>query len=98
MDERLRRLQDQLERDRQGFNRATVGRVLDVLIERPGRHPGQLNGKTPYLQQAQLTGSRAKPGDLVRVRVTGTAPNSLFAEAALDELRLSAPSPAFVAA
>ena len=80
-DERLQRLQAQLEADRQAFNRATVDRVLDVLIERPGRHPGQLNGKTPYLQQVQVTGATAMPGDVVAVRITGTAPNSLFAEA-----------------
>jgi tRNA-2-methylthio-N6-dimethylallyladenosine synthase len=79
-DERLQRLQARLESDRQAFNRATVGRVLDVLVEKPGRHPGQLNGKTPYLQQVQLTGATAGPGDVVPVRITGTAPNSLFAE------------------
>jgi tRNA-2-methylthio-N6-dimethylallyladenosine synthase len=79
-DERLQRLQARLESDRQAFNRATVGRVLDVLVEKPGRHPGQLNGKTPYLQQIQLTGATAGPGDVVPVRITGTAPNSLFAE------------------
>jgi tRNA-2-methylthio-N6-dimethylallyladenosine synthase len=81
-DERLQRLQAQLEADRQAFNRGTVGRVLDVLIEKPGRHPGQLNGKTPYLQQVQVTGAAAQPGDVVSVRITGTAPNSLFAEGA----------------
>jgi tRNA-2-methylthio-N6-dimethylallyladenosine synthase len=80
-DERLRRLQAVLERDRQSFNRATVGRVLDVLIEKPGRHAGQLNGKTPYLQQVQVTGAEVAPGEIATVRVTATAPNSLFAEA-----------------
>jgi tRNA-2-methylthio-N6-dimethylallyladenosine synthase len=79
-DERLQRLQAQLEADRQAFNRASVGQVLDVLIEKPGRHPGQLNGKTPYLQQVQVTGLAAEPGEVVTVRITGTAPNSLFAE------------------
>ncbi len=81
-DERLQRLQAQLEADRQAFNGGTVGRVLYVLIEKPGRHPGQLNGKTPYLQQVQVTGAAAQPGDVVSVRITGTAPNSLFAEVA----------------
>jgi tRNA-2-methylthio-N6-dimethylallyladenosine synthase len=80
-DERLRRLQAQLEADRQAFNAGTVGRVLEILIEKAGRHPGQVNGKTPYLQQVQVIGSAAQPGDLVSVRITGTAPNSLFAEA-----------------
>ncbi len=79
--DRLQALQSRLEADRQAFNRGTVGRVLDVLVEKPGRHPGQLNGKSPFLQQVQVTGAAAAPGDTVRVRVTGTAPNSLFAEA-----------------
>jgi tRNA-2-methylthio-N6-dimethylallyladenosine synthase len=80
-DERLRRLQAQLETDRQRFNGATVGRTLDVLVEKPGRHLGQLNGKTPYLQQVQIAGAVAQPGEVISVRITGTAPNSLFAEA-----------------
>ncbi|MGA0596733.1 tRNA (N6-isopentenyl adenosine(37)-C2)-methylthiotransferase MiaB [Enterovirga sp. CN4-39] len=88
--ERLQRLQAQLEHDRQAFNRATVGQVLEVLVEKEGRHPGQLNGKTPYLQQVQVTGAAAQPGELVTVRVTGTAPNSLFAEA-VEPMRAGSP-------
>ncbi len=57
MRERLAPLQALVEAQRQAFNAATVGRTLDVLIERPGRHPGQVTGKTPYLQQVQLDGS-----------------------------------------
>ena len=50
-------LQALVEAQRQAFNAATVGRTLDVLLERPGRHPGQLTGKTPYLQQVQVEGA-----------------------------------------
>ncbi len=83
MDARLQVLQAQLEIDRQRHMRAMVGRTTSVLIERAGRHPGQLTGKTPYLHQVQATGLAAAIGDVVAVRVTETAPNSLFAEAVL---------------
>ena len=48
--ERLSRLQDLLNQQAERFNEQTVGRRLGVLLERPGRHPGQLVGKSPYLQ------------------------------------------------
>ena len=78
--ERLHRLQVQLEADRQAFNRATIGRTLDLLIEKPGRHPGQLAGKSPYLQAVQVEGAKAKIGEVVPVRITSLGSNSLFAE------------------
>ena len=55
-----------------------MGRTLDVLIERPGRHPGQVTGKTPYLQQVQLEGSAELIGTVQRVAIVAIAPNSLF--------------------
>ena len=78
MSERLAALQALVEAQRQAFNAATVGRMLDVLIERPGRHPGQLTGKTPYLQQVQLDGDAELIGTVRRVAILATATNSLF--------------------
>ncbi len=78
MRERLAALQVRVEAQRQAFNAATVGRTLDVLIERPGRHPGQVTGKTPYLQQVQLEGSAELIGTVQRVAIVAIAPNSLF--------------------
>jgi tRNA-2-methylthio-N6-dimethylallyladenosine synthase len=82
MAERLRRLQAQLEADRQDFNRGTIGEVVDLLVEKPGRHPGQLAGKSPYLQAIQVEGADARIGDIIPVRVTRAGSNSLFAEPA----------------
>jgi tRNA-2-methylthio-N6-dimethylallyladenosine synthase len=82
MAERLRRLQAQLEADRQDFNRGTIGEVVDLLVEKPGRHPGQLAGKSPYLQAIQIEGTDARVGDIIPVRVTRAGSNSLFAEPA----------------
>ncbi|MGE0746966.1 MAG: tRNA (N6-isopentenyl adenosine(37)-C2)-methylthiotransferase MiaB [Rhodospirillales bacterium] len=52
--ERLAALQDLLNADQRAFNRATVGRILPVLLDRPGRAPHQLAGRTPYLQAVHL--------------------------------------------
>ncbi len=41
---RLARLQALLEEQRQAFNRACIGRRLEVLFERPGRHHGAGGG------------------------------------------------------
>ena len=87
MRERLARLQALVEAQRQAFNAATVGRTLDVLLERPGRHPGQLTGKTPYLQQVQVDGPSHFVGTIVPVRIVATAPNSLFGTLAKNETR-----------
>jgi tRNA-2-methylthio-N6-dimethylallyladenosine synthase len=82
MAERLARVQAQLETDRQAFNRATLGRTLDLLIEKPGRHAGQLAGKSPYLQAIQVEGADAQVGEIIPVRITRIGSNSLFAEPA----------------
>ena len=66
--ERLARLQELLESQRQAFNRGTVGRTLDVLLEKPGRHPGQIAGKSPYLQAVQIEGG-GSVGEIVPVRI-----------------------------
>lgn len=78
MKARLAQLQALVEAQRQAFNAAAVGRTFDVLLERPGRHPGQLTGKSPYLQQVQLEAPADLVGAIVPVAITGVAPNSLF--------------------
>jgi tRNA-2-methylthio-N6-dimethylallyladenosine synthase len=79
---RLHELQALLVRQQQAFNAGTVGRVVAVLVEKPGRHPGQMAGKSPYLQAVQFPGDGARPGDIVPVRITATGSNSLFGERA----------------
>jgi tRNA-2-methylthio-N6-dimethylallyladenosine synthase len=81
--ERLAQLQERLEADRQAFNRGTIGRTLDVLLEKPGRHPGQMTGRSPYLQTVQIEAGPYAAGDIVPVRITGTSTNSLFGELVL---------------
>ncbi len=76
MDERLQALQAALGRDQQAFNRASVGRTCTVLIERPGKLPGQMLGKSPWLQSVHVMGDHAI-GDLVEVQLTAAGPVSL---------------------
>ena len=76
MDERLQRLQAALNRDQARFNQATVGRRCTVLLERPGKKPGQLIGKSPWLQSVHLA-TEAAIGDLVEVEIVAAGPNSL---------------------
>ena len=80
--ERLARLQERLEVHRQAFNRGTVGRTMDVLLEKPGRHPGQLAGKSPYLQAVQIETGRHAVGEVIPLRIVRVGSNSLFGEEA----------------
>ena len=76
MDERLQRLQALLGRQQLAFNQASVGRRTPVLLERPGRRPGQRVGKSPWLQSVHLE-TDAAIGDLVEVEIVSAGPNSL---------------------
>ncbi len=76
MDERLQRLQALLNAQQLAFNQASVGRRTEVLLERPGRKPGQLVGKTPWLQSVHLE-TDAQIGELVEVELLAAGPNSL---------------------
>ncbi|HVQ09891.1 MAG TPA: tRNA (N6-isopentenyl adenosine(37)-C2)-methylthiotransferase MiaB [Allosphingosinicella sp.] len=82
MDERLQRLQALLGRQQLAFNQASVGRRTAILLERPGRKPGQLVGKTPWLQSVHLE-TDAAIGDLVEVDLLSAGPNSLAGAARL---------------
>lgn len=79
-DERLQRLQAALNRDQAAFNTASVGRRCDVLLERAGKRPGQLLGKSPWLQSVHIE-SDAAVGDIVTVDLVAAGPNSLSGRA-----------------
>jgi tRNA-2-methylthio-N6-dimethylallyladenosine synthase len=79
--ERLERLQALLFRQSRDFARACIGKEIDLLLEKPGRMPGQLVGRSPWLQPVNIDAKASEIGDIVRVRITDAGPNSLFAEA-----------------
>jgi tRNA-2-methylthio-N6-dimethylallyladenosine synthase len=90
--ERLQRLQQAIDRHQAAFNAAFTGRTFEVLLEKPGRHAGQLVGRSPYLQPVQVTAPQTSIGAIVPVRVTEVSANSLFGTlVATTDMRTSAP-------
>jgi tRNA-2-methylthio-N6-dimethylallyladenosine synthase len=78
--ERLQRLQALLTEQQTAFAKSLVGRKIDLLIEKPGRHAGQFIGRSPWLQPVIVDENSGGIGDIVPVRITRTGANSLFAE------------------
>nr|WP_295375122.1 tRNA (N6-isopentenyl adenosine(37)-C2)-methylthiotransferase MiaB [uncultured Sphingosinicella sp.] len=76
MDERLQRLQALLTRQTLSFNQTSVGGRTSVLLERKGKRPGQLIGKSPWLQSVHLE-TGAAIGDLIEVEIVSAGSNSL---------------------
>jgi len=74
--DRLDVLQRLLKRQQHDFNEACVGKILPVLLEKPGRHDGQLVGRSPYLQSVHV-GATAGLGEIVPVKILGAGANSL---------------------
>jgi tRNA-2-methylthio-N6-dimethylallyladenosine synthase len=83
--ERLARLQAVLESQRQTFNKAMIGKTFPILFEKNGRHPGQIVGRSPYLQPVQVTASADLIGALRPVEIVGASTNSLFGRLAEPE-------------
>jgi tRNA-2-methylthio-N6-dimethylallyladenosine synthase len=75
--ERLAVLQALLGRQQRSFNAACVGRVLPVLLEKPGRHEGQLVGRSPYLQSVHVAAAADRVGEVVPALISGAGQNSL---------------------
>lgn len=78
-DARLQTLQALLTGQQHAAQEAMVGRETTVLYEKPGRLPGQMVGKSEHLMAVHVAHEGGKAGDLVRVRITSAAPNSLAA-------------------
>jgi tRNA-2-methylthio-N6-dimethylallyladenosine synthase len=78
-DERLQRLQALVMEGSRRFNASKVGTTTRILIDRVGRKPGQMIGKSPWLQSVFVE-TDAKIGDMVDVRLTAALPNSLAGE------------------
>jgi tRNA-2-methylthio-N6-dimethylallyladenosine synthase len=74
---RLLELQTLLDGQARAFDRRTVGLTVPVLLERPGRHPGQLVGKTPWLQAVHVEGPGLECGQLVDVSIVESHAHSL---------------------
>ncbi len=76
MDERLQRLQKRINAHQLAFNRLKLGLDTQILIERHGKHPGQMIGKSPWLQSVHVE-TDARPGEIVDVTLVAAGPNSV---------------------
>jgi tRNA-2-methylthio-N6-dimethylallyladenosine synthase len=74
---RLQELQALIHSQQTAFNAAMVGRTLPVLLEKAGRDPGQLVGRSPYLQPVHLQAANTLIGTIVDTHITGVGTNSL---------------------
>jgi len=92
--ERLARLQAAIDRGQTAFNAACVGRTFDVLFEKSGRRPGQLVGRSPYLQPVQVLAPASLLGTATAVSITAAGSNSLFG-ALVHSAHTQAAEPAF---
>jgi tRNA-2-methylthio-N6-dimethylallyladenosine synthase len=76
MDDRLQRLQARINAHQAAFNAASVGKETQVLIERRGRHSGQMIGRSPWLQSVHVE-TNAIPGDILPVKLLADGPRSM---------------------
>jgi tRNA-2-methylthio-N6-dimethylallyladenosine synthase len=75
--ERLGRLNDQINSQMRAFLHSVVGRTMPVLIEKKGRQPGQIGGRSPYLQAVHMDGPERLIGTIQPVEIVAAGNNSL---------------------
>jgi tRNA-2-methylthio-N6-dimethylallyladenosine synthase len=88
--ERLAVLQASIDRRQKAFNAGMLGRTFDVLMEKPGRHPGQVVGRSPYLQPVQTMAPASLIREIVPVTIVEVGPNSLFGALAAPQTPMDA--------
>ena len=86
-DRRLQALQALLREQQAAFNAGCVGMTLPVLFTGPGRHPGQIAGRSPFLQPVHVTGPKAAISTESMVQIVATFPNSLSGTLVQEKLR-----------
>ncbi len=74
---RLADLQALLAEQQRTFNESCLGKTMAVLLDRKGRHAGQLAGRSPYLQPVQVPASTDMLGTIAEVVIDAILPNSL---------------------
>jgi len=74
---RLTQLQDLLQAQTDRFNADCLGREMDVVLDRSGKHHGQLIGRSPYMQPVHVDDVAHLRDQLVRVRISEIHPRSL---------------------
>ena len=78
---RLAALQSLIAQQQKAFNAACIGSRMPILLTGPGRHDGQMIGRSPYLQPVHLDAATTHQGMIVMTEITGAIANSLSAVA-----------------
>jgi tRNA-2-methylthio-N6-dimethylallyladenosine synthase len=89
MDERLQRLQALINAQQLAFNTASVGKKMEILLERKGKFTGQLIGKSPWLQSVHVFADGAGIGDMIAVDIESAGGNSLAGLVSGKELHVA---------
>ncbi len=76
--ERLLRLQAELERQRNTFNMRSMGARVPVLFDKPGRLPGQIVGRTMFLQPVHVMAEPSIISTVADVEIEDINSNGLF--------------------
>ena len=76
-DDRLGELQDLLGAQQLDFNVRCVGRIMPALLDRRGRHEGQLIGRSPYMQAIHVDGPDRLLGTIADLEIIAGLNNSL---------------------
>ncbi|MFT8931501.1 tRNA (N6-isopentenyl adenosine(37)-C2)-methylthiotransferase MiaB [Acetobacter syzygii] len=76
-DARLQALQKLLREQQDAFNASMVGKTVPVLFTSKGRKPGQIAGRSPWLQPVHVIGPDHLIGQELPVRITERLTNSL---------------------
>jgi tRNA-2-methylthio-N6-dimethylallyladenosine synthase len=92
MDQRLVRLQELIDSQQSAFNQAAIGNTVDVLFERTGRNPGQIVGRTAYLQPAHVLASPDIIGQVLPVKIQTLERYSLLGQLAPSSAARAAPT------
>ncbi|MDF2617869.1 MAG: modification enzyme MiaB family [Xanthobacteraceae bacterium] len=74
---RIHALQALLDRQKAAFDAACRGQRFEILLEKPGRFPGQLIGRSPYLQSVVVEAPIEAIGTLATVEVREVSTKSL---------------------
>jgi tRNA-2-methylthio-N6-dimethylallyladenosine synthase len=88
--ERLARLNAEILARQVAFAKSCEGRILPVLIEKVGRNPGQLGGRSPYLQAVHMDGPARLIGTIQPVEIVKAGNNSLSGRVVTTPERMSA--------
>lgn len=75
--ERLQALQQLLNAQQDAFNNRMIGETIPVLLDRKGREPGQLHGRSPYMQSVHITANDRLFSQIVDVKIERAQPNSV---------------------